>query len=347
MKNLLVALVVFAGLLSARPADAAPALTFVTCGEPIAQSIRVNNNLQDCPNDGLVVTASNITIDLNGHEIDGTNHSGKYGVNDVGGFDHVTVKNGYIRNFVVGVRCEGADHALLQGLTVSGGTGEGLQVLNGSTYDTIKGNFVTGIKNSGIRTDHVSNVLVTKNVSSGNNFVGILDTSSTNDVISSNQVSGNNWDGIGTWSSTGTRIINNRSISNEAAGVSDVSSTSVVITGNRLTSNTGYGIYLGPAYEATVRGNNASSNGFSGIGIYGGGGNVVTRNVASNNEDDGIHAETSSVNIDGNTANANGFRGGQGDGTGDGVTATGGVGHHNKARGNDDPAQCAPTSFCV
>jgi len=45
--------------------------TTVTCGQVITQSIKVANDLTDCPGDGLVIGANNVKIDLHGHTIDG------------------------------------------------------------------------------------------------------------------------------------------------------------------------------------------------------------------------------------------------------------------------------------
>ena len=73
----------------------------VSCGQLITQSVLVQNDLLDCLGDGLVVGASNITIDLNGHTLDGTG-LGAGVLNN--GFDNVTITNGTIQEFDFGVQ---------------------------------------------------------------------------------------------------------------------------------------------------------------------------------------------------------------------------------------------------
>ena len=73
-------------------ADQPPAVAAeVACGEFLTESTRVLNDIVDCPGHGLIVGAPGITIDLDGHVIDGVGM-------DAGilnhGHDSVTVTNG-------------------------------------------------------------------------------------------------------------------------------------------------------------------------------------------------------------------------------------------------------------
>ena len=43
----------------------------VQCGDVITQGTTLDSDLIDCPGDGLVIGADNITLDLNGHTVDG------------------------------------------------------------------------------------------------------------------------------------------------------------------------------------------------------------------------------------------------------------------------------------
>src|SRR3954453_19115412 len=52
------------------PAQANPPVT-VSCGQTLTQSVKLANDLSNCPNNGLLIGADNITLDLNGHTIDG------------------------------------------------------------------------------------------------------------------------------------------------------------------------------------------------------------------------------------------------------------------------------------
>jgi hypothetical protein len=96
-----------AAIAVAAPVAAVEAAT-VTCAQVITTSITVDNDLTNCPGKGLVVGADNITIDFNGHTIDGDEtgvprDQGSNGI-EVGPYDGVTVRNGRITDFNDGVR---------------------------------------------------------------------------------------------------------------------------------------------------------------------------------------------------------------------------------------------------
>ena len=90
--------------------DAEPTLS---CGDVVTHSLVLTKDLVDCPGNGLVVGADGITIDLNGHTISGRFVGGDFcqpkclfgshGVDNSGGFDGITVRNGTINQFREGV----------------------------------------------------------------------------------------------------------------------------------------------------------------------------------------------------------------------------------------------------
>jgi hypothetical protein len=43
----------------------------VSCGDTITADTTLDTDLVDCPNNGIVIGADDITLDLNGHTIDG------------------------------------------------------------------------------------------------------------------------------------------------------------------------------------------------------------------------------------------------------------------------------------
>src|SRR5919201_4102379 len=90
-----------------------------SCGDTITVSTRLVADLVNCPNNGLVIGADDITLDLNGHVIDGDgaefadcppDEACDIGVLD---FDHrgVTIKGGEIRQFTFGVLAVGASQS--------------------------------------------------------------------------------------------------------------------------------------------------------------------------------------------------------------------------------------------
>src|SRR3954447_25903757 len=76
------------------------------CGAVITVDTKLAADLTGCPGDGIVIGADGITLDLNGHEIDGDAAAGTTGP-DVGirsvGLDGVTIENGTVQGIDFGV----------------------------------------------------------------------------------------------------------------------------------------------------------------------------------------------------------------------------------------------------
>src|SRR5829696_9600328 len=84
----------------------------VSCGDTITADTTLDSDLVNCPNHGIVIGADDVTLDLNGHLVDGdgTPAAGcdpqkepcDFGLfND--GHDGVTVMHGSVREFQTGV----------------------------------------------------------------------------------------------------------------------------------------------------------------------------------------------------------------------------------------------------
>src|SRR5262245_25663247 len=84
----------------------------VSCGDTITTDTTLDSDLVDCPNNGIVIGADDITLDLNGHTIDGdgtlaTGCDPQTEFCDTGvandSHDGVTVRHGSLREFDSGV----------------------------------------------------------------------------------------------------------------------------------------------------------------------------------------------------------------------------------------------------
>ena len=71
-KAAIAALALVAALAGAGSASAKSLPSPVKCGDTLTHSVKLTADLTDCPGDGLVIGADGITVDLNGHTIDGT-----------------------------------------------------------------------------------------------------------------------------------------------------------------------------------------------------------------------------------------------------------------------------------
>jgi large repetitive protein len=95
----------------------------VSCGQKITQDTRLANDLTDCTNNGLVIGADDITLDLNGHTIDGDGLDNlvegcpdfhcDIGIDNTAHHHGITIQDGAVQEFSSGIWIEGgADHRL-------------------------------------------------------------------------------------------------------------------------------------------------------------------------------------------------------------------------------------------
>ena len=90
----------------------AAAVQQLSCGDTITADATLRHNLVNCPNNGIIIGADNVTLDLNYHRIDGDAAFPAAGCGpeddcDLGvasiGHDGVTVVHGSVREFAIGV----------------------------------------------------------------------------------------------------------------------------------------------------------------------------------------------------------------------------------------------------
>jgi hypothetical protein len=100
-----------------------------SCGQTVTTNGFLTQNLH-CPgSSGVVVGAGGITIDLKGFRLRGDRSFGHSGIDDDGS-DGVTVKNGTVRNFFIGVDAyAGANRVSISDVVASGNAGYGVEVL--------------------------------------------------------------------------------------------------------------------------------------------------------------------------------------------------------------------------
>ena len=87
----------------------------VQCGDVITRDTRLDSDLIDCPNHGVVIDADHVTLDLAGHTIDGDGDQWGVGVTSTNHLG-IRVEDGTIQEFEDGI------HILTQGNRVRYGT---------------------------------------------------------------------------------------------------------------------------------------------------------------------------------------------------------------------------------
>ncbi|MEK6824220.1 MAG: right-handed parallel beta-helix repeat-containing protein, partial [Nanoarchaeota archaeon] len=118
----------------------------VSCGGYISDSTVLDSGL-NCTGNGLIINASNIVLDCNGHTIQGNNYVGTGIYNP--GFQDVTIKNCVIQSFSNGLYLQDSNSSTLQNIIANNNRG-------GITY----GLYISGSNN------------VLQNITANNNFGG-------------------------------------------------------------------------------------------------------------------------------------------------------------------------------
>src|SRR3954447_2073955 len=366
-----------AGVAAAGPAAAGT----LGCGDIITVDTRLDSDLIDCPDEGLVIGADDITLDLDGHTIDGDGISPvtcpvegqacDVGVDNSAGHSGVTVQGGSIQQFNAGVLVSGgAEGDRPRRVASSQTTSEAIDV--GSTANTvIEGNTLTDPGFAAIVVFDSSNAVVSRNTASGSSEEA-LEIGGTGTTVRRNVVS-DSAGGIGVFDdATGIRIEQNQ-LRNVGDGVIVGVAFDTVVRQNAIKAiggggRGGFGVLLDGAVRTTVDQNLVHTTG-TGPAIYvarldaptAPRDNRVTQNHATSDHADGILVDPDATGtlVSGNVAVNSGDDGIDVDAPG--TTLTGNVAAHNAdlgieavpgvvdggvnhAAGNGNPAQCTNIS---
>jgi parallel beta-helix repeat protein len=342
--------------------------------------IVLDRDLMGCRSNGIVIGADNVTLDLNGHTIAGDGAlvdcpdgaACDRGVDNSQGHTGVTVKDGAITGFGIGVWVEGAAATSARNLTTSDNAFLGILVI-GSTETVLTGNVVlrngvgndgAGIAVVGSENSHMQRNTVRGNGSQGLQVVGGSDHS----VIAHNEVTDNLDAGIGVDGNdnqitrnivsrngddiivAGDHNVAARNLVSDAVGCADNGCGFGISfehgVGNRFSRNlvtrarTGIRVdAFGSQANGTIIDRNivrdASVDGIAINPEHAGpvSDTLVSRNTVSGAGDDGIDVESPSTTLTRNVAVRNGDLG---------IEAEPGVqdGGDNRAAGNGNPDQC-------
>ncbi|HJV08366.1 MAG TPA: right-handed parallel beta-helix repeat-containing protein [Acidimicrobiales bacterium] len=267
----------------------------LSCGQTVTQSTVLDNDLLGCTNNGIIIGADNITLDLNGHTVAGTPNTGDQAGVALVGRSGVTVRNGTVRAFDVGVVIEGG----------SGNTVQNIQAVNNISFETAPRRGGDGIAILSSRNNRIlQNSTVNNGPYSGIGIYSDVDSAhpratggvSSGNVIDSNIVQGN------IQGRTPNNVVNNDNIGIRL----EPGNTANSILNNRVDGNGLDGITLFVRNTfTTVRGNVVSGNGFyrqtarrgNGIGLQIGGANdnLVENNFVTRNADNGISIRNGSL----------------------------------------------------
>src|SRR3954447_5773320 len=261
------------------------------CGSVVTTSTTLQRSLTNCPGDGLVIGADNLTLDLGGHTIDGTAVPATAGIR-LAGHHGVTVQRGSLQEFGNGVLLDAAEGNALVRVSVTRSVGRGIQLQNGSDGNRLK--FDSSSDNG----------------SSGFGLIG----SDTN-VITHATGSNNAFSGLQGFGASGNRVLGGTFTANKTGIGLEEGSNGNLVTGNVLSGNTEPAVGSG-GDDNSITGNRAEHNGWgivfdgnrnqivanvvtttlgcsdgdcgTGIDTPGGAGNLVAYNLITDTDDQGI-----------------------------------------------------------
>jgi parallel beta-helix repeat protein len=310
------------------PADARA--DHVDCGQRITRDVRLDADLLNCRGNGLTVAADGITIDLGGHTVDGVGRgvgvfNGQWG----DGHRDVTIRNGTVRGFKVGVR-SGARETRVYGLAVmrnaaggialrsrecrversivtDNGYGHGIFV-GGVSGCHVIGNRVSGHLGAGIEASRSRAHVIERNRVWDNRQAGILLAGTAGVRVARNAVNSN--DGPGIWlfdGATANQVLDNTLAANVRGIQVTLDGAGNLIDGNTVSGSVESGIRLaGTAAGNTLTDNLVVLSGMDGIGLAESPDARVERNSVHDNRRDGIFVTASGAALIANTASHNG-----------------------------------------
>jgi parallel beta-helix repeat protein len=302
----------------------------VSCGDMITTDTTLDSDLLDCPSNGIVIGADDITLDLNGHTVSGDGERFKACPEgefcDVGilnnGHDRVTVRDGSVRRFECGALVDRARENRVLGISSSQNTSVGFLVVRSAQ--------ILVRESSGSR-----------NIAPDAGGIGLLES---HDVrIVHNTFRRNSGAGIRIEDSNRNRVARNR-LSRDGGGIALANARGNLLARNVILDARTSGIYLGldrprmSGADNVVSRNVVRRSGKDGFTVRSKAHHSRLKgNIARRSGDDGFDVESRFTKLVRNRAVANHDLG---------IEAVRGVrdGGGNRASGNEDPRQCVNLS---
>lgn len=276
-------------LLSAISPISSAQAAHLSCGAVITANTTLDADIGPCPGGGLQITASGVTLNLNGHRVFGGPAPGDGTGIRLFRVTGVTVRNGVVSNFDMGVAVEGGSQNTIEGITARDNIGsnttnggDGIAILS-SQNNRIIGNTTVnngGLSGIGLYTSiDAAHPRTTAGVSSGN----LIQSNRVMNNIASRFGDVTTTDNIGIRvepNSAGNSIIGNLVAGNGLDGITlFVGANNNVIRGN--------GVHRNGLYRTTARRGNGI--GLQSLpGVNGASGNLIESNQVTENGDNGI-----------------------------------------------------------
>ncbi|MFL5779887.1 MAG: right-handed parallel beta-helix repeat-containing protein, partial [Thermoleophilaceae bacterium] len=290
--------------LGVAPAALAAKPVAVSCGQVITRDTTLANDLRNCHTIGLVVGADDVTLDLNGHTVDGDGRADFEGIN-VKRHDRVRIRHGTVTDFVEGVAVLLSKGTRVTDLAIARERHVGVFVSD-SRNIAVDRTASSQIAFAGLYATRSHNVRLRRNSVTASG-AGIATRLSDHLTIAGNSLSQNGGPGINLSDDTTKSAVNhNGLVDNEDGIVLDNGPTRNVVAANSV-SGSGAGVVLIAADANRVDRNTLTGGTFAGVVVVGSDRNRVERNsIAGSGHDPdaeaGIHLVS---NDDGSTSDRN------------------------------------------
>jgi large repetitive protein len=230
----------------------------IGCGDTITTDTTLDSDLVNCPNIGIVIGADNITLDLNGHIIDGDatpvdpcpeGETCDVGVDNSAGHSGVTIEGGSVRQFSLGVLVEGgAARNRLHQLAVSDTTDVGIIVAD-STDSVIDKTSMSDPGVNGLVLLDSQRALVARNSVSGSTGYAVFMFGVDDSRIQHNKLDADQHGFL--LGDSARNLVQHNAVSHTGGGIEVVEGA----TFNRVEHNRFTGILVGDASDNLIRHN--------------------------------------------------------------------------------------------
>lgn len=273
------------------------------CGATVLASVKITKDITNCSaNPALTIGDDDITLDLNGHTVDGTGVA--TGIL-ASGKDHINIVNGTVTGFATGIQVANGHANLVKKITLTDNVSFGIM---SSTADeaVIKGNHISGSA-TGISEDGSDDDIVKGNsITGGTTGIDVTNNATSISITGNTVKNATNGIVLRSASTSGSRTIGNKLIANSKGVFVNGASNNQVF--DNVAKGGTDGIVVAAASFGTLLGGNATS-GNSGFGIdvlETDGSVAIGDNHADDNGNWGIFAQPDNDDAGGNEAHGNG-----------------------------------------
>lgn len=248
----------------------------VRCGVTITADTTLQHDLLNCPGIGLVVGADNLTLNLNGHTIDGDGSPATcttvvpcdVGVDNRAGHDRVRIEGGFVREFGTGVYLATVEANRLHRLRVAQSHEFGVVVADASRT-TIEDSVLAENGTSGIVVGRSRHIVMDSNVVTGSRGYALFTFDLENSRVQNNKLDLNDH-GVAVFGRSRGNLVGDNLVTRSGGSAVDVGGgEDNRVERNRLVDN-GDGIILTDERGAVVNGNDVNRTGFYGFPDTGG-----------------------------------------------------------------------------